>query len=53
MTAAMGDKEYLPITGDAGFTKAAAKLAYGADSAPFNEGRVRPTHFVTYRELIV
>lgn len=37
----MGDKEYLPITGDAGFTKAAAKLAYGADSAPIVDGRVR------------
>lgn len=28
------DKEYLPITGLADFTKAAVKLAYGADSAP-------------------
>lgn len=28
------DKEYLPITGLADFTKAAVKLAYGAESAP-------------------
>ncbi len=35
------DKEYLPITGLADFTQAAAKLAYGADSAPLKEGRVR------------
>ena len=35
------DKEYLPITGLADFTKAAVKLAYGADSAPLKEHRVR------------
>ncbi len=34
------DKEYLPITGLADFTKAAAKLAYGADSVPLKEGAV-------------
>jgi aspartate aminotransferase, mitochondrial len=38
--AGLADKEYLPITGDATFTKLAAKLAYGADSAPLNENRV-------------
>ena len=41
LTAALADKEYLPITGLAEFTKAAAKLAYGPDSAPLKEGRVR------------
>jgi hypothetical protein len=40
ITAANVDKEYLPITGLADFTKLAAKLAYGADSAPITEGRV-------------
>lgn len=35
------DKEYLPITGLADFTQAAAKLAYGADSVPLKENRVR------------
>lgn len=45
LTAAKGDKEYLPITGLSEFTKAAAKLAYGADSLPLKEGRVR--FFVT------
>lgn len=44
----MGDKEYLPITGDAGFTKAAAKLAYGADSKPIVEGRVRKILFIRH-----
>lgn len=34
------DKEYLPITGLADFTKAAAKLAYGADSVPLKENAV-------------
>ena len=34
------DKEYLPITGFAEFTKQAALLAYGKDSAPLKEGRV-------------
>lgn len=41
--AARSDKEYLPITGLADFTKAAATLAYGADSAPLQEGRVAIT----------
>lgn len=37
------DKEYLPITGDAEFTKLATRLAYGADSKPLAEGRVAAT----------
>ncbi|GAA5987409.1 hypothetical protein JCM11641_002280 [Rhodosporidiobolus odoratus] len=37
------DKEYLPITGLGEFTKAAAELAYGKDSAPLKEGRVAIT----------
>lgn len=35
------DKEYLPITGLADFTKAAVKLAYGPDSAPLQGNSVR------------
>ena len=34
------DKEYLPITGLPEFTAAAAKLAYGADSAPLKANSV-------------
>lgn len=34
------DKEYAGITGVPEFTKGAAILAYGADSAPLKEGRV-------------
>ncbi|KAI8905836.1 pyridoxal phosphate-dependent transferase [Gorgonomyces haynaldii] len=34
------DKEYLGITGDAGFQKLAAELAYGPDSPALKEGRV-------------
>ncbi|KAG8905689.1 aspartate transaminase aat1 [Tulasnella sp. 403] len=34
------DKEYLPITGLPEFTKAAARLAFGADSAVVKEGRI-------------
>ncbi|KAH7107026.1 pyridoxal phosphate-dependent transferase [Auriculariales sp. MPI-PUGE-AT-0066] len=41
------DKEYLPITGNAAFTKLAAKLAYGADSAPLTEGRVAVTQSIS------
>ena len=37
------DKEYLPITGLPEFTQAAAKLAYGVESVPLNESRVRIT----------
>ena len=40
IVAAKQDKEYLPITGYADFTKHAAILAYGKDSAPLKEGRV-------------
>lgn len=35
------DKEYLPISGLPEFTKAAAKLAYGADSQPLKQSAVR------------
>ena len=35
------DKEYLPITGLAAFTKNAALLAYGANSQPLKDGAVR------------
>ncbi|KAI0801318.1 PLP-dependent transferase [Fomes fomentarius] len=41
------DKEYLPITGLADFTQAAAKLAYGADSAPLKEGRIAVTQSIS------
>lgn len=40
LAASHPDKEYLPITGLAEFTKAAAKLAYGADSAPLTANSV-------------
>lgn len=40
MTVSKPDKEYLPITGLADFTKRAALLAYGADSAPLKDGAV-------------
>ena len=42
------DKEYLPITGLAEFTKAAIKLAYGAESAPLNANSVRPAELSVY-----
>lgn len=35
------DHEYAPIGGLPGFTKAAATLTFGDDSAPLREGRVR------------
>ena len=38
------DKEYLPISGLPEFTKAAAKLAYGAESKPLNDNAVRVSH---------
>ncbi|SCZ99329.1 BZ3500_MvSof-1268-A1-R1_Chr7-2g09486 [Microbotryum saponariae] len=41
------DKEYLPITGFPDFTKHAALLAYGKDSAPLKEGRVSDVIAVT------
>lgn len=42
-----GDKEYLPITGLADFTKNAALLAYGKDSAPLKEGRIAITQSIS------
>lgn len=42
-----GDKEYLPITGLADFTKNAAKLAYGSDSAPLKEDRIAITQSIS------
>ncbi|KAI5475681.1 L-aspartate:2-oxoglutarate aminotransferase [Pseudohyphozyma bogoriensis] len=45
--AAKYDKEYLPITGFADFTKHAAVLAYGKDSKPLNEGRIAITQSIS------
>ncbi|KAG8895798.1 aspartate transaminase aat1, partial [Tulasnella sp. 408] len=47
LAAAKGDKEYLPITGLADFTSAAAKLAYGADSTALKEGRIAVTQSIS------
>ena len=44
---AKADKEYLPITGLGDFTKLAAKLAYGAESAPLLEGRIASTQSIS------
>lgn len=41
------DKEYAGITGVPAFTKAAALLAYGADSAPLKEDRVAITQSIS------
>ncbi|KAI0825186.1 pyridoxal phosphate-dependent transferase [Trametes gibbosa] len=41
------DKEYLPITGLPEFTQAAAKLAYGADSAPLLSNSVAATQSIS------
>ncbi|KAH8835802.1 glutamic oxaloacetic transaminase AAT1 [Flagelloscypha sp. PMI_526] len=41
------DKEYLPITGLAGFTQNAAKLAYGADSPVITSGNVAVTQSIS------
>lgn len=41
------DKEYLPITGLAKFDALAAKLAYGQDSLPLNEGRIATTQTIS------
>lgn len=41
------DKEYAGITGVPSFTKAAAVLAYGADSAPIKEDRVAITQTIS------
>ncbi|KZT74675.1 hypothetical protein DAEQUDRAFT_719857 [Daedalea quercina L-15889] len=40
LTASNPDKEYLPISGLPEFTKAATKLAYGADSKPLKDNAV-------------
>ncbi|KAA1468218.1 hypothetical protein DENSPDRAFT_833456 [Dentipellis sp. KUC8613] len=41
------DKEYLPITGLPEFTKNAAKLAYGADAAPFKDNAISVTQSIS------
>ena len=41
------DKEYAGITGVPDFTKAAALLAYGADSAPLKENRIAITQTIS------
>ncbi|RSH87086.1 aspartate transaminase aat1 [Saitozyma podzolica] len=41
------DKEYLPITGLASFTKLAAELAYGKDSKPLVEDRLAITQSIS------
>ncbi|RHZ54740.1 hypothetical protein Glove_423g19 [Diversispora epigaea] len=41
------DKEYLPITGLATFTKEAAILAYGSESEPLKEGRISITQTIS------
>ncbi|GJE86060.1 aspartate aminotransferase family protein [Phanerochaete sordida] len=41
------DKEYLPITGLAEFTKAAVKLAYGGESAPIAGNSVAVTQAIS------
>nr|OQO26847.1 Aspartate aminotransferase, mitochondrial [Rachicladosporium sp. CCFEE 5018] len=41
------DKEYAGITGVPDFTKAAAVLAYGKDSAPLKEGRIAITQTIS------
>lgn len=41
------DKEYLPITGLAEFTKRAALLAYGADSDPLNQNAISITQSIS------
>ncbi|OBZ78526.1 Aspartate aminotransferase, mitochondrial [Grifola frondosa] len=47
LVAADPDKEYLPITGLPAFTKAAAKLAYGEDSAPLLNNAVSVTQSIS------
>jgi len=44
---AKADKEYLPITGLGELNKLAAKLAYGAGSAPLLEGRIASTQSIS------
>ncbi|KAI5898080.1 uncharacterized protein SCHCODRAFT_02611066 [Schizophyllum commune H4-8] len=45
--AAEPDKEYLPITGLADFTKNAALLAYGPDSTPLQQGSIAVTQSIS------
>ncbi|KAF7347784.1 Aspartate aminotransferase [Mycena venus] len=47
LEASQQDKEYLPITGFADFTKNAVKLAYGADSAPLKAGSISATQSIS------
>ncbi|KAF9499697.1 aspartate aminotransferase [Pleurotus eryngii] len=47
LTASNPDKEYLPITGLPEFTKAAAKLAYGSESVPLQEGSIAVTQSIS------
>ncbi|KAG5342417.1 hypothetical protein C0989_002252 [Termitomyces sp. Mn162] len=47
VAASKPDKEYLPITGLADFTKRAALLAYGADSAPIKDGAISITQSIS------
>ncbi|WAQ82826.1 hypothetical protein PtA15_3A190 [Puccinia triticina] len=47
IVAAKYDKEYLGITGFPEFTKRAALLAYGSDSAPLKEGRIAITQSIS------
>ncbi|KAK7463633.1 aspartate transaminase aat1 [Stygiomarasmius scandens] len=47
VAASKPDKEYLPITGLAEFNKNAAKLAYGAESAPLKQGAVAVTQSIS------
>ncbi|KIK94907.1 hypothetical protein PAXRUDRAFT_827518 [Paxillus rubicundulus Ve08.2h10] len=47
MASAKLDKEYLPITGLGSFTQNAAKLAYGADSAPLNQHAIAVTQSIS------
>ena len=47
ITNAKLDKEYLPITGLGTFDEHAARLAYGADSKPLNEGRIAKTQTIS------
>ncbi|KAF5374892.1 hypothetical protein D9758_000229 [Tetrapyrgos nigripes] len=47
VAASRPDKEYLPITGLAEFNKNAAKLAYGADSTPLQQGAIAVTQSIS------
>ncbi|KAN0060402.1 aspartate transaminase aat1 [Thecaphora frezii] len=47
IVSAKGDKEYLPITGLADFTKNAAVLAYGSNSTPIKEDRIAITQSIS------